>query len=301
MSNIIGIDIGYSATKVSYRGRVVKFPSAICFATDIGTAFGSDNIYEFEGEKYYVGKEAVSEESFTTTEYKFLNKFAPLIIYHVLKKFDEHQMSTPVQLRTGLAITDWDKKQEFADRLANITVNGESILTEPVLIPQGAGCIVDWVINCNNGIYPDRVSVIDLGHNTINFLSYVDGNPVRKDISGYPGHGVTSILKPFTSYLENRYSVSFSEQEAIQIFVRGYFKYNGELQEEVAEKIIDLKKQFVSKLFNSVLVKDKKIMAVSDTVILAGGGSLLLQDIDFPPNVVKIEDPIFANVRGYVA
>ena len=182
MDEILGIDIGYSSTKVSFRGKNVKFPTAICFATDIGTKFGGDNVYSFEGETYYVGKEAVSEESFTTTDYKFLNKFAPLIVYHVLKKFDEHHMKRPIQMRTGLAITDWDHKAEFTERLKNIKVNDEEISTVPTLIPQGAGCIIDWVESENDGKYPDRISVVDIGHNTINFLSYVDGEPIRKDI-----------------------------------------------------------------------------------------------------------------------
>lgn len=299
MSELIAIDIGYSATKVFFKGRTVKFPTAICFATDVGTKFGEDNVYEFEGDTYYVGKEAVSEESFTTTDYKFLNKFAPLIVYHVLKKFDEHNIVRPVDLRTGLAITDWGHKEEFADRLRSISVNGDTIETEPRLIPQGAGSVADWVYNTNGGHFPDRISVIDIGYNTINVISYLEGKPVRKDTNGYPGHGVTSILKPFTSYLENTFSINFSEQEAIQVFTKGTFKYNGEDQPAVGEKIVELKKQFVSKLLNSVLVKDRKTMALSDVVLLAGGGSLLLKDINMPPNIVRVDDPVFSNVRGF--
>lgn len=300
MNEIIGIDIGYSSTKVSFRDRNVKFPTAICFATDVGTKFGEDNVYEFEGESYYVGKEAVSEESFTTTDYKFLSKFAPLITYHVLKKFDEHHMDRPIELRTGLSITDWEHKKEFANRLRTIEVNGDKITTDPKLVPQGAGVITDWVVNNNKGEYPDRISVIDIGHNTINVLSYVNGKPVRRDINGYPGHGVTSILKPFTAYLENTYSINFSEQEAIQIFIKGYLNYNGELQTDVSTKILELKKQFVSKLFNSVLINAKKTMAISNVVLLAGGGSILLQDIEFPKNVILTKDPVFSNVRGFI-
>ena len=298
--DMIGIDVGYSSTKVSYKGKVVKFPTAICFATDVGITFGNENVYEFEGETYYVGKEAVSEESFTTTDYKFLHKFAPLIIYHVIKKFDDHKIERPINLKTGLSINDWDNKENFRSRLQTITVNKETIKVNPTLIPQGAGCIIDYIKKHNNE-FPDRISVIDIGHNTINFLSYVDGKPVKKDINGYPGHGITSILKPFTSFLESKFNINFSEQEAIQIFVKGKFKYNGDYVKEVEDKINELKKQFISKIFNSVLVADKKIMAISDVVLISGGGSILLKDVKFPKNVVFVDDPVFSNVRGFVS
>ena len=94
--------------------------------------------------------------------------------------------------------------------------------------------------------------------------------------------------------------MNFSEQEAIQIFVKGYFKYNGVYQKDVENKIIELKSQFVSKLFNSVLRKDRKVMSISDIVLLAGGGSILLEDTEFPPNVVLVKEPVFSNVRGFI-
>lgn len=300
MNQPIGIDIGYSSTKVRYNKRNVRFPTAICFATDVGTSFGEEDVYEFEGDKYYVGKDAVSQESFSTTDYKFLYKFAPVIIYHILKKFDEHNLSKPIEVVTGLAITDWDKKDEFKERISNFEINGEKIELNVTLVPQGAGVILDYVYNQNNGSFPERISAVDIGHNTINFLSYKNGKPVRSEISGYPGHGVTSILKPFTKFLENKFSLSFSEQEAINIFQKGVFRYNGEIQEDVSEKIEEIKSQFIKKLFNSVLVNDKKVMGMSDVVLLAGGGSMLLEDVSFPSNVVKVEEPIFANVRGYM-
>jgi len=302
MSNLpIGIDIGYSSTKVRYNGKNVKFPTAIAYSTDVGTTYGEADVYEYENEIFYVGKDAVSQESFSTTDYKFLYKFGPLLTYHVLKKFNEHNLEKPVEIQTGLAITDWPKMAEFKERMSHIEVNGESIDLNVKIIPQGAGVIMDYVHNQNDGVFPDRICALDIGHNTINFISFKDGRPVRNEIKGYPGHGVTSILKPFTSYLENTFSLSFSEQEAIGIFVKGSFKFNGKEQPQIKAKIDEIKKQFVRKLFNSVLVNDKKTMGLSDVVLLAGGGSLLLADVNFPQdNIIKVEDPVFSNVRGYM-
>lgn len=297
----IGIDIGYSSCKVSFRDKVAKFPTAISFATDIGFQYGEENVYEFEGERYYVGKEAADAEAFTTSDFSFLQKFAPLLIFHILSKFEQTEITEPIVVKTGLAIVDWPKKDEFAERISEFTVNGQTVEVQPVLIPQGAGCAVDWTYYNNEGEYPDRLTVIDIGYNTINLISFVAGKPVRKDMKSYPGHGVSSIIKPFTGFMENKFAVTFSEQEAIAIFVKGEFKYNGEIQEAVTEKIQELKGQFVKKLFQSVLRNDRKVMSLSDVALIAGGGAYLLQDVPFPENTHFVDAPFeFSNVRGYM-
>jgi len=300
MKEQIAIDLGYSSSKVAYLNKIAKFPTAISFATDVGASYGEENIYEFEGDKYHVGKEAADGEAFTTTEFKFLYKFAPLLIFHILSKFEKADLDKPIVVKTGLAIVDWGKKDEFIERITNIEVNGQHIEIIPVLIPQGAGCAVDWVTNNNEGEYPDKLVVIDVGYNTVNLLGFTDGKPQKKDMKSYPGHGVSSIIKPFTSFMENKYSVTFSEQEAIGVFIKGVFKYNGEVQERVSEKIAELKGQFVKKMFQSVLVNDRKLLAMADVVLIGGGGAYLLQDIPFPPNVEFVEAPYeFSNCVGY--
>jgi hypothetical protein len=293
------LNINDSSTKVSYNGKTAKFPTAVGFYSDVGVTYGNSNVYEFEGQTYYVGSEAVSEEAFVTTDYKFLHKFAPVIIYHILGKFNHLPQNMPITVKTGLAVVDWGKKDEFIERITSFTVNDDNVTIEPILIPQGAGVAVDWV-NSNGGEYPDKLHVLDIGYNTINSLHFLNGKPDKSKIKTYPGHGVSSIVKPFTHFLENSYGMNFSEQEALSIFTKGTFKYNGEDQEKIGEKIIELKSKFVTKLFQSVLVNDRKLMAMSDVVLIAGGGAYLLQDTTFPPNVEFVNEPYeYSNCRGY--
>jgi len=298
--NSISIDVGYGHVKCMYKSKIAKFQSSICFATDVGNTYGDENIYDFEGDKYYVGKEASDGEAFSTSDYKFLYKFAPLLIYHVLSKFNEVDLKEPIILTSGLAMADWNNRDEFIERLSTIIVNDRTINLKVNLVPQGAGCAMDWVYYNNDSEYPDKLTVVDIGYRTINLANFDSGRPQRKNMKSYPGHGVSSIIKPFTSFMENKFGVTFSEQEAISIFVKGEFKYNGETQDDVAVKISELKSQFVKKMFQSVLVNDKKLLAMSDVVLISGGGAYLLQDVPFPPNVQFSEAPYeFAQVRGF--
>jgi len=178
MEDEISIDIGYGHCKVLYAGKLVKFPTAISYANDLGISCGEMNSYEFEGKQYSVGSDA-SDESFSTTDYKLLYKFAPLIVFHILSKFDRVNADTPININTGLSIVDWVHKDGFIDRLSCIEVNGKKIDLDVTLIPQGAGVAVDWVENQNNSIYPNKLSVIDIGFNTINLIYMEKGRLIR--------------------------------------------------------------------------------------------------------------------------
>ena len=299
-NNEIAIDIGYGDTKVMYKNRLVKFPTAISYANSLNIEYGKENVYSFEGENYYVGVEAVDSESFSMNDYNILNKFAPLIIYHVLKKFDEHNIQKPIILKTGLAIADWGKKEEFIKRISNIQVNDDTLSLTPIVIPQGAGIYMDFVNSVNDGIDPTTATVIDIGSNTINLLHFKDGKPIKKFLKGFPNHGVSSISKTLATYLEQKYSVAFSSSEANDILVREHFTWNGVTDDETIEYIRKLKSQFVQKLFRSVLVNEKKLLSTSEKVIIGGGGAYLFTNIDFPPNVSFVNEPYeYSNVRGY--
>jgi len=298
MDKEISIDIGYGHCKVLYDGKLVKFPTAISYANDSGVAYGELNSYNFEGKDYSVGSDA-SDEAFSTTDYKLLYKFSPLIVYHILSKFDELDNKV-IKINTGLSIVDWGNKDEFIERLSKIEVDGNTIELDVTLIPQGAGCAVDWVENQNDSVYPKKLSVIDIGFNTINLIYLENGRPIRQKSKPYPGHGVISIVKTFSTYMENKYAMNFSQQEINDIFLEGEFIYNGEVQEEVAQRIELEKEQFVAKLFNTILVDAKKTFTTSNVVLIGGGGAYMLEDIPLPPNVEFVESPYeYSNVRGY--
>jgi len=301
--NVIGIDIGYGHTKVAYEGLTVKFPTAIAYFTDNGISYGENTVYEFEGEKYVVGTDASSAETFSTTDYKIIEKFAPLIIYHILNQFKEAKVEIPIEIRTGLALVDWEQKENFAKRIQEFVVNGETIKTNPIIVPQGVGVYNSYRFQKPEAI-DETVSIIDIGFNTINLINLDKNKPQPQKSKSYPSHGVSSIIKPFVAFLENSFKAGFNEQEAVEIFLKGSFSYGGEVQEKISDYITDEKRKFIQKLFNSILVNDKKTLSMSDTVIISGGGAYLLDNVALPKNVLFLSNGTekayeYSNVRGY--
>lgn len=301
MSKVLGIDLGYKGTKIWWENQFYKIASTINYYNDSGIKFGETDVYEFEGEKYVVG--VPTDDSFVTTDYAFLHKFGPLIVFHIIKKLG---ITEPVEIRTGLALVDWgdqEKRDAFIERLSTITCNGETVTNEVTLVgPQGDGSFRSYIVSNNlQEAIPNKISIIDIGYKTINFLHYVKGKPDEQKSKGFPDHGVVTIIKPFTAYLEHRYNVPFSEQEAAEIFLDNRFTFGGVEQENVVEKIEEAKIHFVQKLMNSILVSEKKTLQLSDVVVISGGGAYMLQDIDLPPNVVIGDQFLeFDNVKGYI-
>jgi len=304
MADKIACDIGYGQTKLYYNGKIVKFPTAISFYTDKGIDYGKGEVYDFEGDKYVVGTEAENTETFATTDYQFLYKFAPLMIYHILKQFDKVGKNPPIELRTGLALVDWDHKEEFAKRISKIKVNNEIIDVVPTLMPQGVG-VYRYAVSLKPEIKDMKITIIDIGFNTINLIHMDEGKPKPQLSKSYPGHGVSSIIKPFREYLENKFKMPFSDSEVMKIAMKERFTFNGKSQDDAIDFIKDEKRKFIQKIFKSVLVDDKKTLGTSDIVFISGGGAYLLQNSKFPDNVKFIDknkdkpEYEFQNVKGY--
>ncbi len=297
------LDQGYSSAKAKYNNQLHKFPTAIAFAIDLGIAYGEEEVYDFQGQKYYVGEEAVSSEAFSTNDYAFKSKHDTLLLFSILKRLDliDDALNKNLKLTLSLSLADWKNKDDYLEIFKEFTVNGITLgFDDIVLMPQGAGTYINFVKNQNNGEHPSTAVIIDIGAVTIGTLMYENGKPQRAHSKGFPGHGVmVSIIQPFTAYLETSFNMPFSNAEAMVIFTRGSFTFNGIPQPQITEKIAELKQQFAHKLFNSVLTSEKKILATSEHVIFAGGGCYLLEGIKFAPNATFIGKPYeFSNISA---
>ena len=292
------IDIGYSSSKVKFEEKLHKFPTAVAFAIDTGINYGDGDTIKYKNEEYYVGTEAVTMETFNTVDYAFKQNFDPLIIYHILKKLDliDAAQKGEINLTLTLSLTDWRYKDEYLKLVSDFEADGLTFrFRDIVLIPQGAGAYMTYMSKRTE--HPDSAVVIEIGFNTINLMLYEHGMPQKAHSKGFAGHGVSGIIKAFNTFLESTFSMPFSDSEAQKIFLNGKFKFSGVERPEVAQKIFELKDQFVKRLFNSILTSEKKIMATSDVVLFAGGGCYLLQGITLPANCEFVDKPYeFGNI-----
>ncbi len=298
----LAIDCGYGHVKIKFEDKFYKFPTSVAFAVDTGIAYGDGDTVKYKDEHYYVGDNAIVLETFNTTDFAFKSNYDPLIIYHVLKKLNlvEDALSGGIDLTLTLSLTDWRHKDEYLEVVSDFEADDQKFhFDDIVLVPQGAGVYMTYMSKHEE--HPGSVIVIDIGYNTLNYMLYEHGKPQKAHSKGFAGHGVSSIIRAFSTYLESNFSMPFSDSESQKIFLNGKFMFSGVDRPEVSQKIIELKSQFVKRLFNSVLTSEKKLLATSEKVILAGGGCYLLEGINFPPNVEFTAKPYeFANVSSLI-
>jgi len=299
----IGIDLGYSSSKIGFLGQFMTEPTAINFNIDTGLSYGTNTSFLFENEDLLVGANA--GESFSTLDYKFKYKYDPIILFSILFKlkainFNKEEQDH-IELRIGLSLADWKNKDEYIARISEFVIDGRTFKFNNIkIIPQGAGAYIDY-IQSKKIQHPDSAMILDIGYNTINVLYFNEGIPQKNNSRSFPGHGVSSIIKSFSDFLENEYGMSFSDNEALQIFLKNKFIYNGVDQEKVKSIIFELKNNFLKKLKNSILVRERKLLSTSEKVIFAGGGANLLYGTQFPPNVDFVdEERLYSNVRGFM-
>ena len=90
--NILGIDVGYGDCKIVFGTpdaiiKQFKFPSMVGI-TKRNEHVIDARIYDFKEHSYYVGENAghlPSDNLIDITEYKNLEYYAPLFLYHAIK------------------------------------------------------------------------------------------------------------------------------------------------------------------------------------------------------------------------
>lgn len=290
---ILSIDLGYSGyCKMAYQGKNFKFQVSLDYYQECGLEYGDTNFYEFEGEKLTIGNADQTNDSFTTTQFEVLEKYGPLMIYYIIKKLGLLNDIDRIDLRLGLALIDWPKREQFIKRMQYISVKDENkvetniTLNNITLYTQGYGCGKYYSIVDNGGKFPPSLLVIDIGFNTINLLYFENGKPIANRCKPLPGHGISTIIRPFKDFLESNLSMNFNEAEVINIFMAGRMKIHGVEKPEVEAKILELKNVFIKKLMKQLMVSEKKSMALVDTVLFSGGGAYYIKHAKFPPNFV---------------
>lgn len=310
----LAIDFGYSGyAKCVYQDQYFKFQLSIDFFNNYAIAYGQNNHYEFENEKLIVGTSNQTEDSFSTTDYKFLHKYGPIAIFYILEKLKLLDQLDKIELKIGIALIDWNKRLEFLDRMRKINIscygsnfpNGVKMydlkLNNITLYTQGQGSGKYFTIVDREGVYPNTLLVIDIGYNTINLIYFEKGKPIANRSKPLPGHGISTVIKPFQNFLESITGMNFSEAEAIGYFIQGNMIFHGLEKPEVTAEIIRLKGVFIKKLMNNLMVSEKKGLATSEVVLFTGGGAYYIKDAQFPPNFKFNSKGIheFENVLGY--
>ena len=291
MKRILGIDIGFGDVKVTEGtedGAITKqykFPSNIGI-TKVNEHVVDAKVYNYKGHNYYVGENAVhlpSENRIDITDYKNLEYYAPLFLFHVLKQLDH----TPDIIVTGLSKAQINNSGHFQAVLKSFEVNNTQFSFEEVyVLPQGAGSKI--TIDKYGSHFPKEQDEFlgkttfvgcDIGFNTLDMFLVTDGKTSPNLFEGIEKEGIMKIATLVAKEVKERHKRVIGLHEAKEVIDSGVYKLRG-VSHPFKEFVDDIKKSYLKDLLQLIESKYGKILDKCDFISISGGGSAIFKSTD---------------------
>lgn len=310
MKTILGIDIGFGDVKVIFGTSDGKIDNKFKFSSAIGITQRNSNIqdvriYDYKDHSYYVGDDALtlpSENMVDITQYKNLEYYAPIFLYHAIKKIGKK----PDILISGLSKAQLNNSGYFKENLKSFTVNNETMTFDEIyILPQGAGSKL--AIDKYGDNFPNPQTEfngqntfigVDIGFNTLDMFLVSNGKTSPTLFEGIEHEGIMKIASRLSAKVKENHGRAISLPEAKEILANGYYKLRGQ-RHDYTQIIKDIKFQYLKELTELIQNKYGKVLDKSDFVFLSGGGSRFFNSDDNNFFRVPKTDHEFYNAIGF--
>jgi len=288
MKKILGIDIGFGDVKVTLGTSEGEIEKQFKFTSAIGITKRNEHvrdsrIYDFKKHSYYVGENALhlpSENLIDITDYKNLEYYAPLFLYHVVKMIGVK----PDIVVSGLSKAQIENSGHFKEGLMDFEVDGERhIFNEVYILPQGAGsklCIDKYGNNFPTlqEEFLEESSFVgcDIGFNTLDMFLVNDGKTSPNLFEGIEREGVMKIATDVAKKVKELHGRQITLHEAKEIIGTGTYKLRGQ-KHDFKEYVEQVKDKYLKDLLSLIEVKYGTILDKCDFISLSGGGSTIFK------------------------
>lgn len=298
--SILSIDTGYSFIKYAYKNdgdiKYNKFITAIAPSESDDLGIGEKSSVNFNNKEYLVGEKALYKGNVLPTRADdFLTTYSPLFLHKIVK--DNNLLPNLVTL--SLSISEFKAKSKvLRSACENFVVDNTVFSFDVKVFPQGLG-IWKYVGS------PENAVILDIGFNTIDVLSVIDGIPVPEFSTGYTDIGVCEIASTVSEYISSNIVKSYvPEMSVVQVLASGNGKFQYQRKEYDVSELIESKKEAYTKRIFETISKSSKLKTVLDridTFIVAGGGAYFIHDeLKESYGFVIPDKPEYANVLGFV-
>ncbi len=295
--NVLATDIGYGHTKYAMNGVLDKFPSIV--APVYGTEknkYGDSNAVEYNGKRYLVAEDGqLANNIIITNTENFLLRYAPVLLYKVFEKSNIKKIDT---LCVSLSIAEFHEKKAKMQKICeSFVINGTEYKQNVSVYPQGVGIWVDVG-------KPTNAIVIDIGFNTIDVITFLQGKPIKDFSFGLINQGVCNITSTISEYINEKFSGTYLGPDfANEILLNGG-KFNFfRRQYDISDFLNDVKNDYAENIMTMVLTNPKiqQIANRIDSYIIAGGGAYYIdKTVQKKYALIIPERPEYSNVRGFL-
>jgi plasmid segregation protein ParM len=321
-----GIDVGFGGVKarsapikLDYCSVVgefapVKFSSGMEGATDPTQSIA----IEYNNKRWYVGPAALKQTTprATIEQNRTVTEEGQVLLLSALGLLSRESQANLV---VGLPVMHYsDLKDQYIQQASGthifnyLTLTGEikekraiSIKNVKVL-PQPFGTVFDTILD-DEGKPKDKrlaaknIGVIDIGYNTLDLLRADALQYINKRSTSFSEMGMFSAYRELSNLLFHEFKVEIPPEKLEPIVQRGILSLHGR-----NHPIEMYKRKAFQATADSIISRIKSIWTDAwqlDTIVLAGGGSIVLGDYllgnsDFPQMELS-SDPLYSNVNGY--
>lgn len=291
MNKILGIDSGYGDVKLIYGTSDGNIEKQFKFTSSIGITkcnphVQDSRIYNFNGYSYYVGENSLhlpSENLIDITDYKNLEYYAPLFLYHAIQLIGE----VPEFIISGLSKSQIENSGNFKNGLMNFTVNDQKFNFDKVyILPQGAGSKL--TIDKYGDNFPNKQDQfmgnttfvgVDIGFNTIDTFLVTEGKTSPNLFEGVEKEGVMKIATEIAKKVKQIHNRQITLHEAKEIIDTGFYKLRGQ-KFDFKEELSEIKKAYLKNLLAFIENRYGNIIDKCDFISLSGGGSTIFKSTE---------------------
>lgn len=224
-----------------------------------------------------------SENLIDITDYKNLEYYAPLFLYHALLEIEE----TPDVIVSGLSKSQIENSGHFKEGLKNFEVNDKRFSFDNVFIlPQGAGSKL--TIDRYGDDFPNQQQEFtgttsfvgcDIGFNTLDMFLVTDGKTSPNLFEGIEREGVMKIATEVAKKVKENHGRSITLHEAKEIINTGIYKLRGQ-KHDFKDYVNEVKRSYLKDLLNLIEDRYGNIIDKCDFISLSGGGSTIFKPTD---------------------
>lgn len=307
---ILSIDVGSGDIKVVLYedgttqkfkeiNAVAKLPSNSLVKPD-----ESEDLVKINNQNYLVGKSAMhikKSSQFNTDSYNDLKTISPIVIKKYLNKYKDFDF-----IAFDISLAYMDQAPDFA---SYITSTLQLDAGKVVVLPQGISCKLayQWKGSSIAGNTENNVNSylgVDIGYNSIDLFQVVGGKLTSDAVEGVEKAGISKIANGIVDFCKSTGDLPISiAKEAI---LNKTVTFEGRSIPGIADEIERLKKDYVEDLFKFLKEKFGDVIAVSEGVIVFGGGAELLRsELEnnniYGPGFIQVpEAPEYYNALGNV-
>ena len=310
---VIGLDVGYSNTKIVTSGQPLMFRSVIGPARDFKFALSEKTaapgeVVQVSDKTFFVGERtALCDHIYTskTRDWTASNIFTALVTSALARIKPLLDESAEVSVVSGLPVDFMADKATTAEQISAVASILQLKVVKVEIIPQPFGTFFDYALDpSGKSIFTTKIGlfgVIDVGWNTTDFILIKNFENNIERAGGSITTGVYSIYDSIRADFMHRFGRNNFTIPEFEECVRRTksIKLGKHIQDvsAIVKTHVSQTAQTIEGIIKSKWSSEDEL----DTVLLTGGGGSLLRDYlgNYSHDTRLTVGPQMANARGY--